>query len=171
MRTRLTPGFINTAKAADGAERTTFWDAAMPGFGLMVTANGARSYVVQYRSGRTSRRMTLKGGLPLTEARREAKAILGAVAKGRDPLQEARAARAAEGNTLKAVAEEYLAREGKKLRSPHPQGQGRYFPPLHLPNLRPAVRSTASDARKLSACSTRLRTRTGGLPLSTHSPP
>ena len=117
MRTKLTPAFINKATTAPGAARTTYWDAALPGFGLMVTANGHRSYVVQYRSGRISRRLTLKNGLSLTDARREAKAVLGAVAKGGDPLQEARDERAAEANTLKSVVEEYLAREAKNLRS------------------------------------------------------
>ena len=116
MRQKLTPAFIGKATAAPGAERTTFWDAALPGFGLMVTASGHRSYVVQYRAGRTSRRVTLKNGLSLIEAKREAKAVLGAVAKGRDPLQEARVARAAELNSLRSVAEEYLAREGRNLR-------------------------------------------------------
>jgi integrase len=116
MRQKLTPTFIGKATAASGAERTTFWDAALPGFGLMVTASGHRSYVVQYRAGRTSRRLTLKNGLSLSEAKREAKAVLGAVAKNRDPLQEARAARAAELNSLRFVAEEYFAREGRNLR-------------------------------------------------------
>ena len=53
----------------------------MPGFGLMVTANGHRSYVVQYRAAGRSRRMHLKEGLTLRAARKEAKAILGAVAE------------------------------------------------------------------------------------------
>ncbi len=127
MRSKLTPTFIDKAKAAPGAERTTYWDPSLAGFGLMVTARGHRSYVVNYRSGRTSRRLTLKNGLSLTEARREAKAVLGAVAKGRDPLQEARAARAAERNSLKSVAEEYLAREGKRLRSRTVDGQQDVF--------------------------------------------
>ena len=64
----------------------------MPGFGLMVTANGHRSYVVQYRAAGRSRRMHLKDGLTLSAARREAKAILGAVAKGGDPLTARRKA-------------------------------------------------------------------------------
>ena len=46
MRGRLTPAFAAKAATAPGAKRTTYWDAGMPGFGLMVTANGHRSYVV-----------------------------------------------------------------------------------------------------------------------------
>ena len=89
----------------------------MPGFGLMVTANGHRSYVVQYRAAGRSRRMHLKEGLTLRAARREGKAILGVVAKGGDPLSERRKARRAESDTLRAIVEEYLTREGGRLRS------------------------------------------------------
>ena len=83
----------------------------------MVTANGHRSYVVQYRAGGRSRRMHLKQGLTLRAARKEAKAILGAVAKGGDPLNERRKAKRAESDTLRAIVEEYLTREGSRLRS------------------------------------------------------
>jgi integrase len=89
----------------------------MPGFGLMVTANGRRSYVVQYRAAGRSKRMHLKQGLTLRSARKEAKAILGAVAKGGDPLSERRKAKRAESDTLGAIVEEYLSREGSRLRT------------------------------------------------------
>jgi integrase len=111
----LTENFVKTAKAEPGAERTVYWDS--PGFGLMVTSGGHRSFVVQYRSAGTSRRMTINGGLSLKEARREAKALLGSVAKGGDPLSERRQKASEAANTLKAVADEYLARDGKNLRS------------------------------------------------------
>jgi integrase len=117
MRCKLTPAFAAKATTPPGAKRTTYWDAGMPGFGLMVTANGHRSYVVQYRATGRSKRMHLKGGLTLRAARREAKAILGAVAKGGDPLGERRNAARAESNTLNAIFEEYLTREGSRLRS------------------------------------------------------
>jgi integrase len=83
----------------------------------MVTANGHRSYVVQYRFAGRSRRMHLKQGLTLRAARKQAKAILGAVAKGSDPLNERRQAERAESDTLRAIVEEYLTREGGRLRS------------------------------------------------------
>jgi integrase len=117
MRTKLTPAFVAKATTAADAERTTYWDAGLPGFGLMVTANGHRSYVVQYRAAGRSRRMHLKNGLTLTAARREAKAILGAVAKGGDPLGERRKAQRAKSDTLRAIVEEYLTQEGSRLRS------------------------------------------------------
>ena len=117
MRSKLTPAFAAKATSAPGASRTTYWDAGMPCFGLMVTANGHRSYVVQYRAAGRSRRMHLKQGLTLRAARKEAKAILGAVAKGGDPLSERRKAKRAESDTLRAIVEEYLTREGGRLRS------------------------------------------------------
>jgi integrase len=83
----------------------------------MVTSAGHRSYVVQYRRGRRSRRISLKDGLTLTTARQEANAIIGAVAKGGDPLDAKRKAAAAAGNTLRSIAEAFFQREGHKLRS------------------------------------------------------
>ena len=117
MRTKLTSGFVKTATAIDGKDRTIFWDQAMSGFGLMVTAAGSRSYVVQYRAGRSSRRLTIDGVLSLDEARKQAKMALGSVAKGGDPLAERRAELAAGADTLQSITEEYLARETKRLRS------------------------------------------------------
>ena len=117
MRIRLTPAFAAKATTEPGARRTTYWDTGMPGFGLMVTVNSHRSYVVQYRAAGRSRRMHLKDGLTLRAARTEARVILGAVARGRDPLGERRKAERSESNTLNAIVEEYLTREGSRLRS------------------------------------------------------
>jgi hypothetical protein len=44
---KLTAAFVKSAKAEVGAERSVFWDGALPGFGLMVTAAGHRSFVAQ----------------------------------------------------------------------------------------------------------------------------
>jgi integrase len=118
MRVNLTPGFVaNKAAPPTAGDRTIYWDTGLPGFGLMVTKSGHRSYCVQYRSGRRSRRMHLKDGLSLTAAKREAKAIIGAVAKGGNPLEDKRKAAEAQGNSLRSIADEYFHREGKKLRS------------------------------------------------------
>src|SRR5258708_6120667 len=116
MRAKLTPAFI-AKLPVPVTGRTIYWDAAMPGFGLMVTKNGHKSFVVDYRAAGHKRRMHLKSGLTLSDARREAKAVLGRVAKGGDPLSERRKTERAKSETLKAIVEEYFRREGDKLRS------------------------------------------------------
>jgi integrase len=118
-----------------GADRTFTWDKDLPGFGLQVTSTGHRSFVYQYRAGSISRRMKLDGGwfryeaarankdapsikgTPRAVAKREAEAVRGAIAQGRDPLAEMRKVEAAASNTVKAIAEQYLARDGSRLRS------------------------------------------------------
>ena len=51
MRLKLTPAFCQKAPVEAGHERSIYWDTAMPGFGLLVTKSGHRSFVVQYRAG------------------------------------------------------------------------------------------------------------------------
>jgi hypothetical protein len=113
VRVKLTPAFVAKPDLPEPPrDRVFHWDS--PGFGLMVTASGHASFVCQYRSGRRSHRMSLRAGLSLQEARREAKKILGDVAKGMDPLaQRQKEARAGE-DTFRAIAEDYLKRESKR---------------------------------------------------------
>ena len=114
---KLTDDFFKNAKALPGAERTIFWDTKVTGFGLVVTVNGAKTYVLQYRAGRQSRRMKIRSAPNVREARKQAGILLGEVNKGHDPLGEKRKAEEAVTNTLKPIAENYLKREGKSLRS------------------------------------------------------
>ena len=117
------------------ADRQFKWDKDFPGFGLQTTSTGHQSFVYQYRAGSISRRMKLDGGWFRHEAqragkpapafkgtaravaRREAEAVRGAIAQGRDPLAEMRHSESADKNTFKAIAEQYLARDGSRLRS------------------------------------------------------
>ena len=114
MHAKLTQAFVAKAKADAGAERSVWWDEGMESFGLMVTATGHRSFVVQYRVGGKSRRYTIKANQSLAKARKQARSVLGNVAEGRDPVTEKRKAKAETANTLRAIAEEYLRREEKK---------------------------------------------------------
>jgi integrase len=117
MRTRLTPAFVQTATAEPGAERTIFWDESLRGFGLVVTSNKARSYCVQYRADKRSRRMNIPFVLGLDKARKKAKALLGEAAAGNDPLAEKRKQAQAAENTLRSIVDEYFRREGRGQRS------------------------------------------------------
>ncbi|WP_254620899.1 Arm DNA-binding domain-containing protein [Sphingomonas sp. CL5.1] len=66
------------------------WDDGLPGFGLRVFASGKRSYVIQYRAAGRSRRYTigLHGIWTPEAARREAKDLLGRVARGGNPAED-----------------------------------------------------------------------------------
>jgi integrase len=112
---KLTSSFVQNARAEPGKERSIFWDAGLSSFGLMVTRSGAKSFVVQYRSGQVSRRYTFASALGLDNARKEARKLLGEVAKGADPVADRR--KASSPNSLQAICENYLSREGHKLRS------------------------------------------------------
>jgi integrase len=116
MRTKLTPAFVQRARA-EGADRTIYWDTKTSGFGLQVTAAGHKSFVIQYRAKGRSRRMAIDGALGLEAARKRARALLGEVAHDRDPLQDRRVAVSRERDSFQSVAESYLTREGKKLRT------------------------------------------------------
>jgi hypothetical protein len=61
--------------------------------------------------------MAIKNVLTLDKARKQAKRLLGDVARGGDPLAERRMIEASAENTLKSIAEEYFKREGTRLRT------------------------------------------------------
>ena len=159
MKARLTPTFVQKATAEPGAERTVYWDETMPGFGLVCTKAGHLSFVYQYRAGHRSRRMTFPLALGLDKARKEAKKALGGVAAGGDPLQERRKAEAMAENTLQSICEEYLRRDGKRLRT---KGQiEQTLRRLVYPQSWVPARSTASCVPRLCAFSTKSRMSTG----------
>jgi len=116
MRVKLTADFVR--KAGAQSKRAYFWDTAKPGFGLMVMPSGHRSYLIQYRIGGRSVRRTLDAAhITLEQARMEAAADLGQVARGLDPQAERRKREKPPDNTLEFIAREYFRREGKRLRT------------------------------------------------------
>src|ERR1700733_8371996 len=117
MKRKLTVTEVDKAPLPTKGDRAIYWDTSLPGFGLVVTKAGHRSFVYQYRAGHRSRRMTFPLGLGLEKARKEARKALGGVAAGADPLQDRRKAEAMAENTLQAICEEYLRRDGSRLRS------------------------------------------------------
>ncbi len=90
-----------TKRRVDSAEprgtRWTLWDAELRGFGLRIAPSGRKTYALKYRAWRDQRWLTIGRHPDITpdEARRLARAHLGAIATGADPaLEKAKAARA-----------------------------------------------------------------------------
>lgn len=93
-----------------GKGRQEFYrDDIIPGFGLRVTSGGAKSFIVEKRINGKVKRITLGryGNLTVEQARKEAMALLGEVAKGNDPIRE-RAARNAKSITFSEAFEDYI---------------------------------------------------------------
>ncbi len=103
---KLTKRFVEAVEPE--AKGQAIWDDELPGFGLRVYPSGKRSYIVQYRARGRSRRYTigLHGVWTPETARREAKALLGHVARGNDPAEERDEDRKA--LTVKQLCEQYI---------------------------------------------------------------
>jgi integrase len=121
---KISKRVVDGAEAPTILDRAFIWDGEVRGFGLMVTARGTKTYVVQYRTpeGR-SRRITIgRHGSPWTpeDARRKAIEMLRGVRQGFDPLDAKAEARAA--LTVAELADLYqregpTAKPNKKSRS------------------------------------------------------
>lgn len=100
-----------TKRLVDAAEAHSaeyfVWDSEIPGFGLRVLPSGRKGYVVQYRAGRRSRRISLGPSTVLTceQARNRAISIVAAARNGADPAAERDAGRKA--ITVKELAERF----------------------------------------------------------------
>ena len=83
------------------------WDSEIPGFGLRVLPSGRKGYVVQYRAGRRSRRISLGPSAVVTceQARIRAISIVAAAHNGEDPAAERDAGRNA--ITVKELADRF----------------------------------------------------------------
>lgn len=105
---RITKKSVDALNCPPGKDRVFLWDEDLAGFGVVALPSGKRKYVIQFRQGRKSRRMTLgeHGRLTPDEARLLAKEMLGAVAKGMDPLAERRARQAV--RPFREVADEFM---------------------------------------------------------------
>tara|TARA_R110001606_G_C15403197_1_gene653521 strand:+ start:195 stop:1532 length:1338 start_codon:yes stop_codon:yes gene_type:complete len=93
MKERLTKRGIEQLRTQDA--ELVVWDLHLPGFGVRVRKSGAKTYFIQYRSGkgRSAPQRKLVIGrydrLTLDEARDEARKQLALVAQGHDPVAEA----------------------------------------------------------------------------------
>ena len=103
--TKLTKRVVDAAEVRAGDY--FIWDGDLPGFGLRVFPSGRKRYIVQYRAGRRSRRISLGPSTVLTceQARSHAIAILAASRKGDDPAARREAGRNA--ITVRELAERF----------------------------------------------------------------
>lgn len=95
------------------------------GFGVHVTANGSRSFILNYRSKHVERRVTI-GGYPtwsVLKAVKEARLLRQRIDRGEDPLADKRKEEAAKRDTFANIMDEFFTRDGNKLRSAKPRRQ------------------------------------------------
>jgi hypothetical protein len=120
MTTRaLTDIAIRNLKPA--AARREVPDPGARGLYVLIQPTGRRGFCVRYRFFGVPRKLTLPPGITLAAARKLAADAMYEVSQGRDPANarktEVEKAERARADTLRSVAEEYLAREGKRLRT------------------------------------------------------
>lgn len=111
-RKKLTKSIVDAANAR--SVRYVIWDGILPGFGLRVTPNNTKCFVLRYRPRRGGRSAPKRfitigrfGVLTAEQARQRAVELLGEVAKGSDPAASAQKER--QSITTAAAARDYLA--------------------------------------------------------------
>jgi integrase len=111
-RLRFTVRSIDAIQAPSKGQ-IDYWDSTMPGFGLRVTTQGRKSWIVMYRHEGIKRRLTLGiyPAMSLASSRDAASEAIRAAAHGSDPASEKTARRKAE--TFGELAEEYIERYAK----------------------------------------------------------
>lgn len=113
MRAKLTE--ISLKKLPSREVRYEVWDTLLPAFGVRVTSEGQKTFVVMYRAHGVQRRQTLGSALTLAAARQLARKLFARVAEGKDPSVEKRARReAGKADSFEAVAAQYIERYAKR---------------------------------------------------------
>jgi integrase len=116
---RLTDLTIRNLKAK--LTRQELPDGAQRGLYLVVQPTGRKGFCCRYLFNGVSRKLTLKAGLSLADARKAAADAMYEVEQGRDPAAARKAQRAkavlAQADTVQTICENFLQREGKKLRT------------------------------------------------------
>lgn len=104
---KLTKRVIDALEARSGDYFE--WDSDLAGFGVRVWPSGRKVYVAQYRAASRTRRVKIgpHGALTVEEARKEARALLGDVARGEDPAEERVAKR--RSLTVAELCDRYLS--------------------------------------------------------------
>jgi integrase len=112
--TKLTKTIVEGAAPQDKA--FTLWCSDLPGFGVYVLPTGNRSYFVDYRNAKgTRRRLTIgrHGALTAETARKLAVKVLGEAVRGEDPAEERLTQR--KSITVKELCTRYMSLAEKGL--------------------------------------------------------
>lgn len=115
MATRLTETLVKNLPAPSHGNRITY-DPDLKGFGVRVTAKGAKAFILNYRSGGRERRLTI-GSYPewsAAAARKEAEGLKRRIDLGADPMAERHDERAAA--TMADLCQLYIERHLPKKR-------------------------------------------------------
>ncbi|SFP31463.1 tyrosine-type recombinase/integrase [Tranquillimonas alkanivorans] len=115
-KTRLTDAQVRAAVLPDGKTEAVLWDTDVSGFGLRLRGK-SKTFILSYRphgAGRAANAKRLKLGTPSTvdgvkEARRLARAALGKVAAGEDPVEERKQEKRRADATVAALLDRYDA--------------------------------------------------------------
>lgn len=116
---KLTKTIVDKLDHIPGKTQSFFRDDGLKGFGLRITPGGVKSFIVETRINGKVKRVTLGkyGNLTVEEARKQAKSLLGSVARGDDPVAEKKTKKV-HAMTLQQVLNDYLkARKDLKPRT------------------------------------------------------
>ncbi|CZP06053.1 Putative prophage CPS-53 integrase [Legionella pneumophila] len=116
---KLTKTIVDKLEHIAGKTQTFYRDNDLKGFALRVTSGGVKSFIVETRINGKVKRVTLGkyGNLTVEEARKQAKSLLGSVARGDDPIAEKKTKKV-HAMTLQQVLNDYLkARKDLKPRT------------------------------------------------------
>ena len=113
-RVKLTQTSVADIEPVAGTQ-LLIWDTELRGFGLRVSAGGAKSYIMQRRIGKATRRITIgrADDIKAETARRKALVTASQFAEGFDPVVEKRRTDARK-ITLRDAFKEYMAAPKKK---------------------------------------------------------
>jgi integrase len=118
MASKLTDKLLRDLIPPASGSRITF-DSELKGFGVRITAKGAKAFVLDYRVDRVQRRPTI-GSYPdwsVAAARAEAARLKREIDLGGDPMAERRAAR--EAPTMTDLAIRYINEHARPYKRPH----------------------------------------------------
>ena len=114
----LTAHSVAALKLDSGETDRIWFDDAVPGFGLRVRSAGSRSWIFQYKVGRTTRRLVIgsAAAIKVAKAREIAGRHHAAVKLGRDPAAEKRTQVERASHTFGGLVEKYLVQQKTELR-------------------------------------------------------